>query len=58
MLIEGENFFSPLGFSNILEQSEIKRRVHFQVTSNKSRKKGRLFFDIASLLLISAAGPL
>lgn len=35
------------GFSNILEQSGIKYRMHFQLTSNKSKKEGRLLLNIA-----------
>lgn len=35
------------GFSNILEQSGIKCRVHFQVTSNKYKKEGRLLLNVA-----------
>lgn len=35
------------GFSNILEQPGIKCRMHFQVTSNKSKKEVRLLLNIA-----------
>lgn len=34
-------------FSNILEQSGIKCTMHFEGTSNKSRKEGRLLLNIA-----------
>lgn len=51
-------FFCLFGFSNILEQTGIKWREHFQVVANQSKRKSRLLFNIGSRSLILEAGPL